>query len=361
MTQVIEIWQPSTNINIDYSSYQASVNENADYTWNGSHTFTSNSGLQLTGGTSTLTLNGVNIGYGSGTFYNWVFTPSGTTPTFNVILDESGIALDAYALYMKMNSSGQIINEFNHATSFTLYSDLETTAFLTSDSTGLLKTLNNTLDDGSGKMSLTGAIAFPNSGNNWITFGGASNAGIRYNTNNDLFLYPQAGYYIGFVNNAQNAWLLQVQDPSGTVKTKNNTLDDSSGNIEPSGSFKQGQTWHKSISKNVANNSSTTFNITFTFPSNVNQWDLPLFRAFIAGEYNNTSFSVGGNLSPKTQTIYNSGGVFECLVWADTGGTISAGTYTVTITVTNSSSAIGGNQTLIVDFIASNATNFTLT
>lgn len=39
MSQVIEIWQPSTNINIDYSSYQASVNEAYNYTWQSEHIF----------------------------------------------------------------------------------------------------------------------------------------------------------------------------------------------------------------------------------------------------------------------------------------------------------------------------------
>ncbi len=101
-------------------------------------------------------------------------------------------------------------------------------------------TARNTLDDGSGNMSvagnmsIAGSISFSNNSLNIITAGTSSSsgqAGIRFNPNNDIFMFPQANYYTGFVNNAQNTWFLQVQDPSGKVITKNNTLDDGQGDM----------------------------------------------------------------------------------------------------------------------------------
>lgn len=39
MTQLINFWQTSSNINIDYANYEASVNLTADFAWTGTHTY----------------------------------------------------------------------------------------------------------------------------------------------------------------------------------------------------------------------------------------------------------------------------------------------------------------------------------
>lgn len=39
MTQLLNYWQTSSNINIDYANYEASVNLTADFAWTGTHTY----------------------------------------------------------------------------------------------------------------------------------------------------------------------------------------------------------------------------------------------------------------------------------------------------------------------------------
>jgi hypothetical protein len=69
-------------------------------------------------------------------------------------------------------------------------------------------TKNNTLDNGSGTMSIAGQLNFT---------GTTGEIGMAVGTT------------AGFTNNAHSGWLLRIDEATGQVKTKNNTLDNGSG------------------------------------------------------------------------------------------------------------------------------------
>lgn len=96
-------------------------------------------------------------------------------------------------------------------------------------------TPRNTLDDGSGNMSIAGTLNFPTTGINQITFGAVG--GIRWNSGSDLFMYAPSGEKVGLVNNIQSNFGLYIIDAaSPPAYTLHNTLDDGSGNMTIVGS-----------------------------------------------------------------------------------------------------------------------------
>ena len=245
MTQVIEVWQPSTNINIDYSSYQVSVNEGANYIWTGTHNFTSTNAIVVSGfiGPDIFTENGLALWFNtSGTFGDEgslsVAKAGGNNITSDTIaltgwlsLTNGGVLADILAA----NGNGVHIPYYNSSTGAFIGE-----AFSTNPFTAEIKTANNILDDGSGRLLVSGSGLtsaqiglFPYSagrvlGNSigFMSFwGGNDNVGgfIGENYNSiQIGMYNRASFTSGAI--AGNSWMMSLGiNYNGAVYTFDNT------------------------------------------------------------------------------------------------------------------------------------------
>ena len=297
MTQVIEIWQASNNINIDYANYQATVNESVNYNWSGTHVFSLSNAIQITG-TPNPSLNptanslilGVNYdndgladivtsdinGFG---FY--IYENISGNKSYTPVLKVTDTSLDIMSGSIFLpSSSNSIYYEPNGLGNFPLqviFGEANFIQFQFFDASAIkhvplqinynnnyeVMTLNNTLDDGINGNILTKGSIFLN-GNSTDLFSTANTwtAGQTFSGNivtpviivdgggdgsNPPFYFSSAapsgfnpGGNIGIWLNA--GYGIALNAGSGGVFTQNggathNTLDDGSGNMSIAGNI----------------------------------------------------------------------------------------------------------------------------
>lgn len=161
-------------------------------------------------------------------------TDSGYVTTKNNTLDDGNGNFTASGTINTSNASGDrryqlngkdVIGQFTGWNTNMLYINTNATGATENQSfsagvkiKGAIFGDRNTLDDGSGNMSIGGNLTL---GTNSIYFNG----------NADASILPQTGKSVGFTNRANNKWGLKVTDGTNpSTYTNNNTLDDGSGN-----------------------------------------------------------------------------------------------------------------------------------